>query len=547
MMGRITAIKGIIVRANGLSGRMYETVRIGDEGYGEIIDILGNGLYSIQLFTNPEGMAVGDRVEEIGKPITVEVGPHLLGHFFDGLEMSLEEGPFYRASIGNRLGAKFEFRPSVKKGDTLRPGQAIGPADGGAVLAPPDVSGTVKDVLEGKFTIYEPVCHVGGRAVAMSHEWPIRKPRPFAKRIFGNELMATGQRVIDTFLPVKKGGTTTIPGGFGSGKTTFQHNFAEYADADTKVFVGCGERGNEMADFIGAMRETRKMGSTTVIANTSNMPIIARESSIYAGATMAEYLRDTGKSVLLMVDSLSRWAEALREVGGIMEVIPAEEGYPPYLQERITEFFSRSGCVETLGGKKGCLTMIASVSPPSGDFSEPITQYAASSAGVAIFMSSDLAHARVFPAVDLKVSFSKYFTTLVGGWEDVRRKAGANIKALRSLVEKGFEIEEIEKIVGYEALSPEQKITLRMTRIIRRDFLVQNAFDENDAYCSRVKTTAMLEAIAIYYSMVTRIYRKGGQIKFDKDAEALIGKMKASDEKGAEGALQEIKNRLAYV
>ena len=260
---------------------------------------------------------------------------------------------------------------------------------------------------------------------------------PLRKRIFEDELMTTGQRVIDTFLQVKKGGTAAIPGGFGSGKTTFQHNFAEYADTDIKVFVGCGERGNEMADFISSMRETAKLGSTTVIANTSNMPIIARESSIYAGATIAEYLRDSGKSVLLMVDSMSRWAEALREVGGIMEVIPAEEGYPPYLQERIKEFFSRSGCVETLGGGKGCLTMIASVSPPSGDFSEPITQYAVSSAGVGIFMSSDLAHARVFPAVDLRISFSKYFTTLVDGWEDVRRKAGGNIKALRILDREG--------------------------------------------------------------------------------------------------------------
>lgn len=546
-MGRITAIKGIIVRAKDITGRMYETVRIGEEGYGEIIDILGNGLYSIQLFTNPEGLAIGDKVEEIGRPITVEVGPHLLGHFFDGLEVSLEERPFYKASIGSKLEAKLEFIPSIKKGDKLSGGQSIGMANGNVVLLPPDVSGTVEEVLEGKFTIYDMVCHVDGKDVAMSHEWPIREPRPFRKRIFEDELMTTGQRVIDTFLQVKKGGTVAIPGGFGSGKTTFQHNFAEYADTDIKVFVGCGERGNEMADFITTMKETAKLGRTSVIANTSNMPIIARESSIYAGATIAEYLRDAGKSVLLMVDSMSRWAEALREVGGIMEVIPAEEGYPPYLQERIKEFFSRSGCVETLGGEKGCLTMIASVSPPSGDFSEPITQYAVSSAGVGIFMSSDLAHARVFPAVDLRISFSKYFTSLVERWEDVRRKAGGNIKILRSLIEKGFEIEEIERIVGYEALSADQKITLHMMRIARNDFLVQSAFDENDVYCSRVKTTAMVEAIVTYNSFVAGVYRKGGQIKFDKEVEALISTMKTSDEKGAEKVLQEIKDRLAYV
>ncbi len=547
MMGKITTIKGIIIRASGISARMYETVRIGEEGYGEIIDILGNGICSIQVFTSPDGLSVGDKVEELGRPITVEVGPHILGHFFDGLEMSLEGRPFYTASIGNKLKTKFDFKPAIKKGGKLTGGQAIGTAEGQAILLPPDISGAVEDVSEGKFTIYEPVCHVDGKPVAMSHEWPIREPRPFRKRVFENEMLTTGQRVIDAFLQVKKGGTTAIPGGFGSGKTTFQHNFAEYADTNLKVFVGCGERGNEMADFISTMRESGKLDDTAVIANTSNMPIIARESSIYAGATIAEYFRDTGKSVLLMVDSMSRWAEALREVGGIMEVIPAEEGYPPYLQERIKEFYSRSGCVETLGGKKGCLTMIASISPPSGDFSEPITQYAASSAGVAIFMSSDLAHARIFPAVDLRISFSKYFTDLVGGWDDVRGKAGANIKMLRTLIGKGFEIEEVEKIVGYEALSPDQKMTLHVTRIARNDFLVQNAYDENDVYSSRLKTSAMVEAVVEYHAFISSVFRKSGQIKFDKEIESRISGMKGSDEKGAENLLKEIKERLAYV
>ena len=334
-MGQITTIKGIIIRARGVSARMYETVRVGQDGYGEIIDILGNGICSIQVFTSPDGLSVGEKVEELGRPITVEVGPHLLGHFFDGLEMSLEGRPFYTASIGNKLATKFDFKPSIKKGAVLSRGQEIGTAGGQPVLLPPDVSGTVEDVEDGKFTIYDPVCHVDGKAVSMSHEWPIREPRPFKRRVFNNELLTTGQRVIDAFLQVKKGGTTAIPGGFGSGKTVFQHNFAEYADTELKVFVGCGERGNEMADFISSMRDSGKLDRTAVIANTSNMPIIARESSIYAGATIAEYFRDTGKSVLLMVDSMSRWAEALREVGGIMEVIPAEEGYPPYLQERI--------------------------------------------------------------------------------------------------------------------------------------------------------------------------------------------------------------------
>ncbi len=554
-MGYLTAIKGILVKAKGIDAKLYDLVAIGEDGFGEVIAIVGD-TYFIQVFTDVTGLSVGQRVEGLGMPLSLELGPHLTGHFFDGLGVSLEEEPFYHPTIRAETSYTFDFQPTVKKGQKVGKGAIIGTVSvkegkqelSIPIIAPPTVGGVVEELYPGNHAIRgEPIAVISGTNVELSHHWPVRQPRPFKSRVWISQPLITGQRVVDTFVPIAKGGTLAIPGGFGCGKTVFQHTFAKYSDADKKVFVGCGERGNEMADFIESMRKRGKLHEVVVIANTSNMPLIAREGSIYSGVTVAEYLRDIGYSVLMMADSLSRWAEAIREVGGVMGILPAEEGYPPYLQERMQEFYSRAGCVKTFSDKKACLTISTSVSPPSGDFSEPVTQYASSLVDTTIFLSTELAYSKMYPAVDLELSFSKHRAQFANFWESTLKGTSKSIDDLLTLIHKGFDVEKMERIVGADALSDEQKVILHIFRFIRFNYLIQNAFDPKDVYTTPLKMAYIVSSIHSYYTYLTNMLKKGGKPKFQKDVEDRISKMRYADEASCKKLYDEVKGMLGYV
>ncbi len=553
-MGYITGIEGYILTVKDIDAHLYDLVRIGDEGIGEVISIEGR-TYFIQVFTPVQGLSVGEKVEGLGEPLTIQLGPHLAGHFFDGLGANLELQPFYKPTLKAKITKRIEFIPKVKKGRKINKGAVIGEAvlkmgkeeKHIPVLAPPNVFGKVIDIKGGKYKIDEPVAEIGVFKVAMSHRWPIRKARPYVKHAWGNNILLTGQRIIDAFLPVLKGGTLIIPGGFGCGKTVFQHNFAKFADAQKKVFVGCGERGNEMADFIEQMKNGGELLDATILTNTSNMPLVAREGSVYAGVTIAEYYRDMGYSVLLMIDSLSRWAEAIREVAGIMKTLPAEAGYPPYLQARMEEFFSRAGCVKTLNGKEGCLTISSSVSPPSGDFSEPVTQYAAAIVDNAIFLNTELAYAKIYPAVDMEISFSKHKNQLANYWDTIDKGTAKALQQLEYIIHKGMEVEKIERIVGADALSTEHKITLRVFRLLRNAVLIQNAFHPIDRYTEPKKLAAMINIINLYYSYLINLFSKEHTLSFKEDIEEDMENLGTMETDKCLSKVKELRGRLGYV
>jgi V/A-type H+-transporting ATPase subunit A len=520
--GEIWRIAGPVVVARGLDGvRLYNVVRVGREALpGEVIRLDGD-LATIQVYETTSGLRVGDPVLDTGRPLEVELGPGLLGRIFDGTQRPLEvlaraaDDPFGRPLLqrGTSLPSldrerAWTFEATVRPGDRVVVGDVLGvvaetTALRHRILVPPGVRGTVTGIGSGPRTLEEPVAWIDDIPVTMLRRWPVREPRPVAARLVTSTPLITGQRVIDVLFPIARGGAATIPGGFGTGKTVLQQSLAKWAHADVVVYVGCGERGNELAEVLQEFPQlidprtgASLMERTILIANTSNMPVAAREASIYTGVTVAEYFRDQGYHVALMADSTSRWGEALREVSSRLSEMPAEEGYPAYLSSRLAEFYERGAAVRCVGSqqREGSVTIIGAVSPAGGDFSEPITQHSLRLAGTFWALETSLARARHFPAIDWNRSYTLYDVTgWFGGeigadWEEHRAWA-------RQLLQREAELLEVVQLVGADTLAPPERVLLRTGRLLREDFLQQSAFDEQDAYCDPPKQIAMLRAI----------------------------------------------------
>ena len=516
MSGRLVRISGPVAVAEGLDGvRLYDMVRVGEQRLlGEVIRLEGDEAV-VQVYEETTGLRVGARVENTGQPLQAELGPGLLGNIFDGVQRPLttlaKQGHFLqRGAEAPALDRerRWHFRASVRQGDPVSAGDELGTVQETQallhrILVPPGVQGTVTDVREGEVQVDDPVVRVDDHAIRMLQSWPVRQRRPVAHRLDATEPFITGQRVIDTLYPLARGGSVTIPGGFGTGKTVEEQALARWADADVIVYIGCGERGNEMAEVLEqlpALVDPRSgaslMERTILIANTSNMPVAAREASIYTGITLAEYYRDQGYDVLLLADSTSRWGEALREVSSRLEEMPAEEGYPAYLPSRLAEFYERAGAVRCAGRpeRRGSVSIVGAVSPPGGDFSEPMTQYSLRLAGTFWALDTTLARRRHFPAIHWNRSYSLYRLgdwfrrTIHEDWEEQR------MWAQRVLVEEE-ELQRVVQLLGPDALAPEERVLFQVGRMIREDFLQQSAFDEEDAYCPPAKQYWMLRVI----------------------------------------------------
>lgn len=577
--GRVVKVSGPLVLASGMENAdMFDVVRVGDLGLiGEIIEMRGDRA-SIQVYEETAGLGPGAPVVSTGSQLSVELGPGLIENIYDGIQRPLEV--MYRQQGSNiqrgiRVPAldrekKWEFVPTVKVGDEVQTGDIIGTVQETFVveqriMVPHKVKGTVKSVRTGDFTVEETVCEVQREdgtvsEISMMQRWPVRVGRPYKEKIVPDMPLLTGQRVIDTMFPIAKGGVAAVPGPFGSGKTVVQHQLAKWADADIVVYIGCGERGNEMTDVLREFPELKDprsgeslMKRTVLIANTSDMPVAAREASIYTGITIAEYFRDMGYSVALMADSTSRWAEALREMSGRLEEMPGEEGYPAYLASRLAQFYERAGNVISLGkeGRNGALSAIGAVSPPGGDISEPVSQ--ATLRIVKVFWSLDagLAHARHFPAINWLSSYSLYVDRLNQWYAHNVDKAFPELrtKALRLLQEEA-ELNEIVQLVGVDALSFDDRIKLEACKSIREDYLHQNAFHDVDTYSSMNKQYKLLKLIIEYYNRAKDAIAKGapfGEIA-ELSVREKIGRFKYIEEEkiddAFDGIMSEIKNEI---
>ncbi len=535
-VGRIIKVSGPLVIAEGMDeANVYDVVQVSENKLiGEIIEMRGDKA-SIQVYEETTGIGPGEPVYSTGEPLSVELGPGLITAMFDGIQRPLDAvkdaaGDFLTRGIevpALDREKKWHFVPTVKVGDEVKPGDIIGTVQETEVvvhkiMVPVGVSGKVKSIKEGDYTVVDTVCIVEGdkeHKVTMMQKWPVRRGRPYAHKLNPTEPMLTGQRVIDTFFPVAKGGTAAVPGPFGSGKTVVQHQLAKWADAEIIVYVGCGERGNEMTDVLMEFPElvdpkTGKslMERTVLIANTSNMPVAAREASIYTGITIAEYFRDMGYSVAIMADSTSRWAEALREMSGRLEEMPGDEGYPAYLASRIADFYERAGKVVCLGSDErvGALTVIGAVSPPGGDLSEPVTQSTLRIVKVFWGLDASLAYARHFPAINWLNSYSLY-QDKVDEWMDanVDREFSQNRIRAMSLLQEESSLQEIVRLVGRDTLSEGDQLKLEAARSIREDFLQQNAFHDVDTYASLEKQNLMLKMVLAFYDEGRRALDNG--------------------------------------
>jgi V/A-type H+-transporting ATPase subunit A len=512
---RLVKVAGPTAAVSGLPGvALNEVVYVGEERLlGEVIRIEGD-VATVQVYEETSGLALGEPAEATGEALSVELGPGLLGRVFDGVQRPLSDlaerqGDFLGRGV--RIPAldrerRWDFEPQVRPGDLVRGGMRAGVALGDGVehvvLVPPGVDGKVAEARPGPVTVDAPVILLeGGATVALSHRWPVRRPRPVKRRVAADAPFLTGQRVLDCFFPVCAGGTAMVPGGFGTGKTILEQSLAKWGAADVVVYVGCGERGNEMAEVIDEfprLVDPRTGGPllarTVLVVNTSNMPVAAREASIYTGCTLAEYFRDMGKSVALMIDSTSRWAEALREISARLEEMPGEEGYPTYLASRLSRFYERAGRVVTLDGREGAVTIVGAVSPPGGDLSEPVTQASLRATGALWALSADLAHRRHYPAIDWGVSFSLDAERLRPWFE---REGGHGFGALRDeamkLLQKEREIAEVAELVGTESLQDAERLVLETARLLREGFLRQSAYDPADASCPPHKAYEMLK------------------------------------------------------
>ena len=540
--GKISKIAGPLVVATGMrDANMFDVVRVSDSKLiGEIIEMHGDRA-SIQVYEETSGLGTGEPVESTGEPLSVELGPGLIEGIFDGIQRPLEK---IRELVGNSLvrgievpaldrDKKWHFVPKVKPGDKVVGGDILGTVQETEIvehriMVKPGVVGTVKAIAEGDYTVTEQIGSIETAngdelPVTLMQKWPVRRGRPFEKKLAPNVPLVTGQRVVDTLFPIAKGGVAAIPGPFGSGKTVTQHQLAKWAEADIVVYIGCGERGNEMTDVLNEFPElidphTGKslMERTVLIANTSDMPVAAREASIYTGITIAEYFRDMGYSVALMADSTSRWAEALREMSGRLEEMPGEEGYPAYLGSRLAQFYERAGRVISLGsdGREGALSVIGAVSPPGGDISEPVSQATLRIVKVFWGLDSALAYKRHFPAINWLTSYSLYADSL-GSWfnENVSDEWTTLRARLMALLSDEASLDEIVKLVGMDALSPTDRLKMETARSIREDFLHQLAFHEVDTYSSLRKQYLMMKLVLRFYDGSLDALKKGADIE----------------------------------
>ena len=538
--GTIKKVAGPLVIARGMrDANMFDVVRVSDQRLiGEIIEIHGDEA-SIQVYEETSGLGPGAPVESTGEPMSVELGPGLIGSIYDGIQRPLDA--IMRIS-GNNLkrgvevpslkrDAKWNFLPTVHVGDAVVGGDVLGTVQETEIvvhkiLVPAGVRGTVRSISAGEYTVTDTVAVIdtpNGSSVnvTLMQKWPVRRGRPYQKKLSPDMPLITGQRVIDTLFPIAKGGVAAVPGPFGSGKTVVQHQLAKWAEADIVVYIGCGERGNEMTDVLNEFPELvdpktgySLMKRTVLIANTSDMPVAAREASIYTGITIAEYFRDMGYSVALMADSTSRWAEALREMSGRLEEMPGEEGYPAYLGSRLAQFYERAGRVIALGsdGREGALSVIGAVSPPGGDISEPVSQATLRIVKVFWGLDANLAYKRHFPAVNWLTSYSLYVDTMASWFNTNVAPDWMELRArLMRLLQDEAELEEIVKLVGMDALSAPDRLKLEAARSIREDFLHQNAFDETDTYTSLEKQHDMMLLVIRYYDQCAAALEKGAK------------------------------------
>jgi len=572
--GKIVKVSGPLVVASGMrEANMFDVVRVGDmKLIGEIIEMRGDKA-SIQVYEETAGIGPGDEVFSTGEPLSVELGPGLLTNIYDGIQRPLET--MYRVAGTNipkgidepalARDKKWEFVPTCKVGDELKAGDIVGTVKETEIITlkimlPPGVSGKVKEIKSGEFTVTDVIGVIetekGDYKVTLMQKWPVRKARPYAGKIPPYEPLVTGQRVIDAVFPIAKGGTACVPGPFGSGKTVVQHQIAKWADVDIVIYIGCGERGNEMTDVLREFPELKDpksgfslMKRTVLIANTSDMPVAAREASIYTGITIAEYFRDMGYSVAVIADSTSRWAEALREMSGRLEEMPGEEGYPAYLASRLAQFYERAGEVVCLGSdeRHGTLTAIGAVSPQGGDISEPVTQATLRIVKVFWGLDSSLAYRRHFPAINWLNSYSLYkdrmsawfSENIATDWNEITAEA---LKILQ--VEN--ELEEIVKLVGMDALSAGDRLTLEVARSVREDFLQQNAFNIDDSYSPLQKQYKLLKAILAYNEKSKKAIEQGADIELLSNipVRETIGRLKSVPLEEFDGALKDVLSAL---
>jgi V/A-type H+-transporting ATPase subunit A len=538
-VGRIKRISGPVVEADGMLGSsMYEVCKVGEEGLiGEIIRIQGD-VCTIQVYEETDGIYPNEKVLGTGAGLSAELAPGLVGQIYDGIQRPLPlilqdtDDDFIRRGVvvsPLERDKKWPFKPTIEKGTKVSAGDILGTVKESSVithkvLVPPEVQGTITHIAKADdYTIVDPIVKIKSgtkeNEYPMLQKWPVRFGRPIKERLEPSIPLVTGQRIFDTFFPIAKGGTSAIPGGFGTGKTVSQHQLAKWSDAQLVVYIGCGERGNEMTNVLEDFPELIDpntgeplMNRTILIANTSNMPVAAREASVYTGMTLAEYYRDMGFDVALMADSTSRWAEAMREISGRLEEMPGEAGYPAYLASKIAQFYERAGRVSTLASqeRQGSITITGAVSPPGGDFSEPVTQNTLRITKVFWALSKDLAARRHFPAIDYLISYTLY-TNELEPWfnKEVDTKFMRYRREAMSLLQKDKELEDIVQLVGPEALPESEKIVLEAARMIKEDFLQQNAFNEVDSYCGIQKQWLMLKVIIDFYEKMRELYNQG--------------------------------------
>ena len=575
--GIIKKVAGPLVIATGMrDANMYDVVRVSDQRLiGEIIEMHGDQA-SIQVYEETSGLGPGAPVESTGVPMSVELGPGLIGSIYDGIQRPLDA--IMEATGSNLLERgvevpsldrqkKWQFEPAAQVGEAVSGGDILGYVQETEVvrqkiLVPPGLSGTLTALEAGEYTVTDPIGVItdskgGQHPLTLMQRWPVRRGRPYQKKLSPEMPLITGQRVIDTLFPIAKGGVAAVPGPFGSGKTVVQHQLAKWADADIVVYIGCGERGNEMTDVLNEFPELKDpktgkslMERTVLIANTSDMPVAAREASIYTGITIAEYFRDMGFSVALMADSTSRWAEALREMSGRLEEMPGEEGYPAYLGSRLAQFYERAGRVVSLGkdNREGALSVIGAVSPAGGDISEPVTQATLRIVKVFWSLDSDLAYKRHFPAVNWLTSYSlyvdnmeKWFNAQVAGdWTEMRNR-------MMRLLQEESELNEIVQLVGMDALSAPDRLKLEAARSIREDFLHQNAFHEIDTYTSLKKQHMMMQLILDYYDQSAKALEQGAGIEklVNLPVREAIGRFKYTEEKDLDEEFQKTRETLS--
>ncbi|MEK7539855.1 MAG: ATP synthase subunit A [Patescibacteria group bacterium] len=573
-MGELLKISGPVVVAEKMLGaKIHDLVRVGDEKLlGEIIR-LNDDKATIQVYEDTSGLRPGEKIENTGLPLSVELGPGLLQSIYDGIQRPLEaikaeSGDFIkRGVVANALDKKkkWEFSPKAKKGATLGPGDVIGTVQETSIIehkimVPPGMKGTVESISSGKFTVEETVCVLkdgkNTHKLSLMHKWNVRTPRPYARKFSPTIPLITGQRILDTFFPLAKGGAAAIPGPFGSGKTVAQQQLAKWSDANVIVYVGCGERGNEMTEVLTEFPELVDpksgkplMERTVLIANTSNMPVAAREASVYTGVTIAEYYRDMGYDVALMADSTSRWAEAMREISGRLEEMPGEEGYPAYLARRLAEFYERAGRIVCMGSdaREGSVSTIGAVSPPGGDISEPVSQNTLRVTKVFWALDAKLAQRRHFPAVNWLKSYSLYLDTLE---EFYTNNVSSDFVAMRTnamgLLQKESELQEIVQLVGPDALPEKEQEVLNAAKMIREDFLQQSAYHEVDTYSSLHKQYLLLGLIMKFHEKAEAAIDNGVQLKGIRDlnVKGKISRFKEIPESEVDKKAKEISNEI---